>query len=455
MRAKNHIIVPALIMLLVGLAACSNTQDPASPLPRADKDLLPSGGDPVDVDNFVITYDGRTFDGQQTTFQWTVAGTGEGPALRYFFVELPACAPAPDSFMPAEGAVFHSFTDPDVTGLKWLLSLDAADTQGRQHAITFPGDVPEGTVRGIYHNGLKQVRDIPGPCAGAGAFEISGTVFIDADADGIQDAAEGGLGDVVVEVSLAGGAAATVVTDSDGRYSIARGAGTWTVTVDTAAYPEAFNPTLAASFDATTVLSREVTVGPDAADVDFGFNASIDDIISDLENGVILPSGESALWWKVQFREAIRQSHLYVLHNGEEAVHRTNELTGANNPPRSSYYDPQVLLGFLSAIEGLYLPLPYVFTPGQELESAYQALRHTPVNDYEDLYRELLTTELNFVSGRGLDGVDPALLDALVSWGESLLVMSLEDAGKADLNLPGATRIFRTINTGGGGGIDD
>ena len=453
MRAKKHIIVPALIMLLLGLAACSDTRDPASPLHSADKDLLPSGGDPVDIDNFAITYDGRSFDGEQTTFQWTVAGTGAGPGLSYFFVELPACAPTPDGFMPTEGAFFHTFTNPDVTGLKWRLSLSSGNTQGRQYAITFPGDVPEGTVRGMYNNGLMQVRDIPGPCAGA--FEIAGTVFIDADANGIQDAAEGGLGNVVVEVSAAGGAVATVVTDSEGRYSVGRGAGTWTVTVDTAAYPEAFNPTLAMSFAATTVLSREVTVGPDAAGVDFGFNASIDDIITDLETGEILPSGESVLWWKTQFREAIRQSNLYVLHNGEEAEHRTNGVTGTNNPPRPSYYDPQTLLGFLAAIEDLYLPLPYEFTPGQELESAHQALRHTPVDDYEDLYRELLTTELNFVSGRGLDGVDPALLDALVSWGESLLVLSLEDPGKADLNLPGATRIFRTINTGGGGGIDD
>lgn len=448
MRAKKHIIIPTLIMLLVGLAACSDTRDPASPEQGADKSVNLASGGLVDLDNFVVTFDGRTFDGEQTTFQWTVAGTGAGPALRYFAVELPECAPEPSAYSPTEGALFYYFAGPDAYTLKWRLALDSRDTEGRQYSISFPGNVPLGTVRGIFQNSVVQVLEIPGPCAGnTEVYEISGTVFIDADADGLRDDVEGGLGDVIVEVSLAGGGVETVLTDADGHWSASRGAGTWTVAVDTVAYPEAFNPTLSQSFNATTATSREVTVGPDAPDQDFGFNPSVEDIIADIEQGEILPAGESVKWWKQQLHPA-----LGLANNNPDLPSTPN---GKRNPPRPGRYDPEVLRGFLTTIEGLYLPDPYVFTPGDELASAFEILRPHPTNDYEDLYRELLATELNLVSGRGLVGVDPGLHDALVSWGESLLVLSLEDTAKAYVDLGRAIRIFQTINTGGGGGIDD
>ena len=447
MRSKRHIITPILILMLAGLTACSDSRDPVSPGSDAHKSVVDAVGDPTDLDNFVVTFDGRTFDGQQTTFQWTVAGTGEGPDLRYFAVELPECAPEPSAYSPTEGAQYYYFDGPDAYTLKWSLGLGSGDTVGRQYSITFPGNVSQGTVRGLFNNSVLQVLDIPGPCAGnSEIFTISGSVFIDADADGVRDAAEGGLGNVAVDVSGDGGSE-SVLTDADGYWSVERFAGTWTVTVDTLGHPEAFNPALDQSFDATTAVSREVTVGPDAMDLDFGFNPSVEAILEDVEQGVIQSSGESVKWWKRQFQPAVGLS------NNPHAFPETPN--GKRTPPRPDRYDPETLLGFLTAIEGLYLPLPYAFTPGDELDSAFRMLLHHPADDYEDLYRELLVTELNLVSGRGLVGVDPALQDALVSWGESLLVLSVEDAAKADLNLLGAARVFRSINTGGGGGIDD
>ena len=50
-----------------------------------------------------------------------------------------------------------------------------------------------------------ELGDIPGPCAGCLAeYGITGTVFVDTDADGLPGAAEVGLANVVVELSAPG-----------------------------------------------------------------------------------------------------------------------------------------------------------------------------------------------------------------------------------------------------------
>ncbi len=207
---------------------------------------------------------------------------------------------------------------------------------------------------------------------------------------------------------------------------------------------DAFNATLADLFTATTATSREVTVGPDADGLDFGYAPDTQQIIADLDQDVILANGEPVRWWRQQVHAALR-------------VH-AQENDNPHRPRR--FYDSQTMLGFLAAVQSLDLPEPFTFTPGHELEEAYEILRRHPHTDLENLRRELLASELNHVTGRGLVGVQPGLQEVLIAWGETLVSQGDQAAAKASADKASSTvldaiRIFSAINTGGGGGIDE
>ena len=442
MRVPPRYLVTGLLAL-IALAACSHHDDPAGPTPAADPTAKAAGTpDEVVLGNYVVTYAGRTYDGQETTFSWHVAGTGQEPDLRWFFVEVPDCAPTPSGYLPVEGGQLRTLYPYGLDGVKWLLALDAEDPDGRLYSIILPGDVAEGVVTCVADDGeTEALGEVYGPCGG---FEISGTVFTDTDGDGTRGPAEGGIADVVVEVTSAAGAVDTVHTAPDGSWRVYRPAGDYTVGVDPAAWPDAFNATLERLFTATTALSYGVTVGPDSTGLAFGFTPDTRQIISDLDQDVILADGEPVRWWKKQVHAALRIS----LGRGPSDP----------NPGRPvKFYDPETVLGFIAAIEALALPEPYVFTPDDELAEAYEILRRHPRTEYDELYRELLTTEFNHVSGRGLVTSSAELQRVLIGWGESLLAAPAAGAAadKADTGLLDAITIFKGINTGGGGGIDE
>jgi len=113
-------------------------------------------------------------------------------------------------------------------------------------------------------------------------------------------------------------------------------------------------------------------------------------------------------------------------------------------------------LGFLTEIQGLFLDDPYYFTPGNELQEAYDILRSHSHDPIDELLAALLATELNQVSGRGLVGQEDLLL-VLIAWGEALVADTLaggQDKAQPD-ELEVATELFGLVNTGGGGGVDE
>lgn len=433
------------LLLLLALAACSGNVDPVSgPDGGADKRAI----DPatVIINGYAVSYGGRTFDGEQTTFTWNVVGTDTPPPLSYFLVELPPCAPAPSGWEPAEG---HVYTHPTlgVTGMKWVLRIDPDDYTGRSYTLTFPGEVAEGTVAALVNAGMTTAAgEIPGPCAGVALeeFTLAGEVFIDTDGDGVRGPFEAGLEDVVVELAGPDQTVETFVTGADGAWHFLRTAGTWTVRVDTLGHADHLNAELRAYWDATTPLEAELVVGPDSFGTGFGFNPFGDRLAEDLENDTLVTDGESTDWWKQQLLVMI--------------ILQERNFDPYPDWIRETYYAPERILGFIETIEGLFLVDPFVFTEGDEFRSAYGQLRRLPQTDVQELRRELLTTEFNLASGRGIAGVNPVLLSSLVAWGESLVAAAEADGlkgAKADIDLVGATRIFRGINTGGGGGIDE
>ncbi len=436
-------ILWAMAGLLV-LVSCSHDQ-PTGPgdlnaeFDKSDHQVL--------INNYIVQFDGRSFDGETTTFNYTVIGDGHEDRMNQFRLELPGCAGEPISGYPATARVIE---DADgVQWMKWPERVYGDDSEGKQFAVTYAGDVPEGMIlSGVKVGAQFEYGDVPGACAGAVAYTISGTVFTDLDGDGELDFEELGIAGVVVELENAGEEVTTALTDAQGIYSFDATAGDYTLRISYDGYPEAFNAQLQASFDATTALEIPVSVGPDATGNAFGFMPRTEDIIEDLESGDLTSTGEGRIFWKQQVRWAI---------------------VGVDNP--NVVHDRDELEAFLEEIQTLYLTEIFQFTPGNELEEVWEILRPIPHAPIDKLRQELLITELNEVSGRGMVD-DPGLQDVLIAWGEAVWVDNQEAARAAggldvgngeehDVSLatpeliPPAIDIFTLINTGGGGGVDE
>ena len=99
-------ILGAVVGLLI-LAGCSQ-QAPTVPGAPAVGGGAKSA-DQTLINGFLVQYDGRSFDGEQTTFGYTVSGTGESPPLTDFRLELPG----PCSGYEIAGAVY---VDADADG---------------------------------------------------------------------------------------------------------------------------------------------------------------------------------------------------------------------------------------------------------------------------------------------------------------------------------------------------
>jgi len=198
---------------------------------------------------------------------------------------------------------------------------------------------------------------------------------------------------------------------------------------------------LGASFLPTTPLDLDVTLGPDTSGVDFGFDVNIEDVITALEGDEIPTAGENGVFWKLQLRVAIQLETMF------------------DDPPvLKRWYGPVRMHGFLDTIQGLYLVDPYQFTYGDELQAAYDLLRIPyEYNSLEDLVHQLLIAELNYVSDQGIVGERAELMGSLIAWGEGVVadILAGDDLAKADRDLGDVIRVFRGLNTGGGGDIDD
>jgi hypothetical protein len=425
-------------ILAAALAGCSGEGDTPFTPARTGMDTTPAAvkttaSPPDTINHYVVAFAGRTVTSGQTTFTWRVYGTGVEPALSHFTVEIPECAGTPVAYSPTNSVSINTNPQTGIYGLEWHLSVEPDDAVGRTYTVTYAGDVPVGVIRGAVKTGDETgVGEIPGPCGG---FDIAGSVFSDADKDGSRGGTdEPGIANVTVQLLAAGLLVESTVTDLSGSYRFRKLAGTYTVRVGPANGGNDFNGNLAENFEPTGAPSLEVTVGPDALGLDFGYAPLTQDIIFDLETGVLLSNGESVKFWKQQLRAAL------------------------SNGQGNHVYDGPTLLGFLAAIQQLALPEIYNFTPGQELEEAFAILGSNSHDPLDELLQELLATEFNEVSGRGLLS-NPDLQDVLISWGESLILENSTKIDKArttdsgDITL--ATDMFGLINTGGGGGVDE
>jgi hypothetical protein len=141
---------------------------------------------------FTVTYGGRVYDGDQTTFTYIVSGTGVPPDLSHFDLEIPTCSPAlvVVSYSPTSAVSFGVDPTTGINGIKWDVPLLTTDT--RTYSITFEGNVIEGTVLAAVKGGPGfEAVSVPGPSCANPSINVEKFVSVDGITWQDADAAPG------------------------------------------------------------------------------------------------------------------------------------------------------------------------------------------------------------------------------------------------------------------------
>lgn len=444
---RPPIVAVMFSVAVVALAGCTQREAPGF-------DPNTSGANFSEaIAPYTLAFISRDYDSEsdQTTFTYQLQNTtspgvpasgGVLAVLTDIFVEVPACSGDPISVFPPDGAVIDTVAAG--YGVTWGVGYDY--NPDFNYSMTFSGDVPSGTVHAqVDRGGQHFVQSVTGPCEGS--FEVSGYVFTDADQDGNKSLSELGISDVTVTLTD-GESTQTVKSDSDGHYVFLASSGNYTVSVDsTTADNTDYNETLYQQWEQTNTQSRSVTVGPNSTANDFGWEPDVDHIINLVDSGDITTNGMSYKWWRKEFLRVI------------------------NGNANTAYNEAQ-LLAFIQTIEATALLDEYDFTPGNELQEVYNILNNHAFGDddgssimitsgkiqddgrhdaYAFLVRELLTFELNHVSGRGFNDVQ--LRAILINWGEGLLKSNSPSdlrSGAQGAAIGGPQRLLNSPLEGGG-----
>lgn len=399
--------------------------------------------DPVEIQNYRITFNGKSYDenSDQSTFSYTVNGTGLEPALNFFALEIPTCAGSPTAYTPTQSAKLA------VNEIKWEASISS--TSSRDYSITYNGDLPVGYIDATVESGNDtDTQEVPGPCKGV--YTISGSVYVDGDVDQQKGINESGIQNVSVFLVDIDGNEVSRKTTSSGSYlfTVATGNSSTNFTVEvrpTTSEISDFNEQLFDTYTATTnPPSKRVTVNnTDVRDTNFGFVPQTQKLIQQFEDGTILLKTEEPKFWIKQLRFA-----------------RNNNANGV--VPKDS------IVTYLIEIEQLLLETPFQFGTNK-IDAALDILTKPIKTDLESLLVQLLTAELNIVSGRGSDSEDFDL--ALAAFGEAAAVLEAEVSGSSlqrtsisDISISAAISSY-TIqaeslltsfnSTGSGGGVGE
>ena len=436
MKSLQQTVAWLGVIVMIALVAPGCSTDQNDLVAPASENVGPALGFIADqsvINNYNVHFDGRVVAGGNTTFTYTVSGTGVGSSMSHFTVELPGCASAPASFSPTSGANINTNQTSGIYGIEWHTNL--SNNASRTYSVTFAGSVALGVVRAEVktEGGSWSTGYVFGPCAGS---HVAGSVFVDADNNGVRGAAEGGISNVTVAISD-GTTSQTATTDASGNYDFLVGPGTYTVSVAASTPASDFNEDLFASF-AYDVTSRSVTVGAnEVVGASFGFEPKSDKIEADLDAGVLVTLGKPTRYWKGALQSALR---------------------GAKNAP----YTSAQVTAFLQQIETIGAPDPFQFGASTEIAEALAILSDNHKDLETRLRKELLTSELNFVAGNSIVGETDLHLVILL-WAEEVLGTSTPPAGvivpmaiRDISDGTNATGLLGTLNgSTGGGGTDE
>lgn len=288
-------VAPSLSVLCLSLlfalllSACDTVdsvvvEDPdPQPVASAKKS---TSDDCVDLTDslYRVCYEGATYDGTTTTFEYTAYATGTGiSSSDNFFLEIPQGRDTPVSTTPKNP---FQFTDKQVegrtvSGIEWGKSVSR---NGRSYSYTFTGNVGEGVITTVIEGSeyFTYSDELTGPAAAV--FKIDGTVFNDTDG---LDTPESGTYESDLETALGGVTLAlsdddgtliaTTTTNADGVYvfdELRAGSYTVAVPLTNALYASYEGSPIyvftSGSTDSDGAAARSTTVGPDTT-LDFGF----------------------------------------------------------------------------------------------------------------------------------------------------------------------------------------
>lgn len=322
-----------------------------------------------------------------TTFTYTVkniVSTGSNRTLTGFTLELPSCAGLLYSFVPGtpDGADYNE----DESRISWNTTVpNPASNNTREFSITYEGEISSGMIAASIQRqgstpetffGTAEGPDCPGT-----SFTLSGSVYIDANENGIKDPEESGLGNIEVALSLlndSGNPIETFLSMENGAYFFSIPAGSYTISVPENMVDNIYYKTSTTSIDVENVDS-------DVSGINFGYILDVENMVSDLLDGTILKNTKSWQYWAFQLR------------------HAGNRNVVLRNP--NVHYTADEIDELLGLVEGLLLTDPFQF--GSDKRSAALNILTRPFgNEYDELLQQLLTAELNVLSNRGAYSLD-------------------------------------------------
>lgn len=319
-----------------------------------------------------------------TTFRYKVTGTGHSPELEKFFLEVPECAGKLVEWIPAKNSKLTS------KGIEWSEKIGKDETV--YFAMTFEGEVPFGVIEtAVTRGGKKETCQIVGPCKGVA--EICGSMFIDANEDGVKQAAETGIPDIMISIfekkskELVG----QVKTQANGVFTILLLDGEYIIKTEEDLWSKNYNP--------STPSSVEICTTDEHSCIEFGYAMDNAKLVDDLRTGNIEGNAECTDYW-------IKQLELCDTDKGD--------------------YTSKEILEFLKNIEKLYVPEPFQFG-SNKINAALKILKSKSDAEIDKFLKELLTAELNIVSSRGalkvVDGetvIDDNFNSALIIYAEAI-----------------------------------
>jgi hypothetical protein len=244
-----------------------------------------------------------------------------------------------------------------------------------------------------------------------GYVSISGTLFVDGNGNATKNVSESGVRNVTVTLTDENGDMHFTQTEDDGFYSFVVFTGDEPTTFSVEVQQETenaedFNEGLFDTHDPTTsTIVESITVDVENREnVNFGFEPQVAELIEKLNEGIIETNTEPRIFWVKQLLIGLVSE--IGLNSGVLSEEIVSEV------PLSE------LLVHLDEIENILQENPFQFGESKVYSALLTILRSN--TELESLLAELLTAELNVVSGRGSGSLDFDL--ALLAFGETAAI---------------------------------